>query len=241
VHATWLWRTPPWKARIGVGPASTPIAPCRRGTARRFNSSPSFDTRRGISRRPLSLLEEARHAGELTADGAARLIRLHLLAGDQRCGWQLLLDCCRHSVFGPRSIPCPDGLVSRSRDDESWLWGGGYGDEMLFVRYIPALAATGAIGLSQLPSGARRAVFHAGRRSPGVALRCRGEGRGVPTEHRGIARLLRRADGQVWPVSGPYLRAKPISLSTGRRRVDSCGRPIADTWKPTTEALRWPT
>jgi len=52
-------------------------------------------------------IERALRDNELGADGAARLIRLHLLAGDASRAWQLLRDCCRHNVFGPPLYPLP--------------------------------------------------------------------------------------------------------------------------------------
>jgi hypothetical protein len=167
----------------------------------------------------LSLLEEARHAGELTADGAARLIRLHLLAGDPRCGWQLLLDCCRHSVFGPALYSLPRWSGEPLEGRRIVVWGGGYGDEMLFVRYIPALAATGAI----VYLNCRPALVELFSTLDGVH-----QVLPFDVEVRDAEFQLNTAelpvhfgapDGHVWPASGPYLRAKPISLSTGRRRV----------------------
>jgi AMP-binding enzyme len=73
------------------------------------------------------------------------------------------------------------------------IWGGVYGDEMLFVRYVPSLAATGAtVFLNCLP-----ALVQLFRSLKGVhdsiAIRCRDDGRGLPAQYGRTALVLRRA------------------------------------------------
>ena len=61
----------------------------------------------------IEALDRALRDNELGADGAARLIRLHLLAGDAGRGWQLLGDCCHHQSSDRLSIRCRAGRASR--------------------------------------------------------------------------------------------------------------------------------
>src|SRR5262249_16033091 len=89
-------------------------------------------------------------AFEAAADGLgegalATLIRLHLLAGDAQRGWQLLLDCCRSNAFGPPLYSLPRWRGEPLEGRRIAPWGTSYGDDLLFARFLPKLADTGAV------------------------------------------------------------------------------------------------
>jgi hypothetical protein len=167
----------------------------------------------------LKCLEEARREGISTADGLSRLIRLHLLAGDPKAGWELLRDCCTHNLFGPALYPLPRWTGESLEGRRIAVWGGGYGDDIMAARFVPQLADAGATvylncrpALIQLFKTLRgvHEVLPFDVEAPDVEL------------HANTAELayyLGAAEGRVWPEDGPYLHADPISLPSGATRV----------------------
>ena len=99
------------------------------------------------------------------------------------------------------------------------VWGAGYGDDMLAVRYVPALAAAGAtvyvdcrpalMRLFQTLDGVHQVapldatVHDAEFQFNSAELPC----------HFGAI------EGRVWPDDGPYLHADPITLPSNGKQV----------------------
>jgi hypothetical protein len=167
----------------------------------------------------LELLEEARYADEISAEGAARLIRLHLLVGDSRKGWELLRDCCQHNTFGPSLYQLPRWNGERVEGKSIVAWGGGYGDEMLAVRYIPSLAATGV----KVYLNCRPALIRLFRTLRGVLDVLPLDVEAPDVEFQANTAELPfyfgAPEGRVWPEEGPYLSAETIALPPGGKRV----------------------
>lgn len=167
----------------------------------------------------LACLEAARRDGASTGDGLARLVRLHLLAGDPKVGWELLRDCCTHNLFGPPLYSVPRWAGEPLTGRRIAVWGAGYGDDMLAVRFIPQLVDAGA-------------TVYVNCRPPVINLfkSLRGVHDVLPLDvaapdvelHVNAAELgyyFGAAEGRVWPENGPYLHADPIALPSGGTRV----------------------
>lgn len=167
----------------------------------------------------LQAFEEARQAGEIGADGLSRLIRLHLLAGDARSGWELLRDCCRHDVFGPPLYELPRWRGEPLMGRKVVVWGGGYGDDMLAIRYVPALAAAGAT----VYVNCRPALTRLFQTLDGVHQVAPLEAAAADAEFQFNSAELPchfgAIEGRIWPDEGPYLHADPIALPAGGKRV----------------------
>lgn len=173
------------------------------------------------SRFPLAidLLEQARSSGEMTADGAARLIRLHLLAGDRRKGWELLGECCRHNVFGPPLYSVPRWEGQPLEGKRVVVWGAGLGDEIFFVRYLPRLCDHGA----QVYLNVRPPLVDLFRTLRGNAIVLPfDEEAPDPHYQMNTAELpvfFGAMDGIAWPELGPYFHCAPVDLAASGLRV----------------------
>ena len=157
----------------------------------------------------ISLLETLDGAGEAAI---ALLIRLHLLAGDPQRGAKLLLDCCRANAFGPPLHALPRWQGEALDGKKVVAWGGGYGDDILYARFLPMLAQEyGAEVIVQC----RPALVRLFGSLPGVAQALPLEAE-VPdcdfqVQTAELAALLGLQQGKVW--NGPYLPIDPISFS----------------------------
>jgi hypothetical protein len=167
----------------------------------------------------LACLEAARRADASTPDGLARLIRLHLLVGDPKAGWELLRDCCTHNLFGPPLYAVPRWAGESLTGRRIAVWGAGYGDDILAARFVPQLADAGAtvyvncrpavINLFKSLRGVH-AVLPFDEAAPGVELH---------SNSAELAHYFGAGEGRVWPENGPYLHADPIALPAGGTRV----------------------
>lgn len=89
----------------------------------------------------IQMLETLEQATEASI---SLLIRLHLLAGDAQRAGQLLLDCCRYNAFGPPLYDVPRWQGEPLERRRIVVWGAGFGDDIMYVRYVPVLAERGA-------------------------------------------------------------------------------------------------
>ena len=168
----------------------------------------------------LKTLEETFEAaqGAVGEMGLAMLVRLHLLAGDAQRGWQLLLDCCRSNAFGPPLYPLPRWNGEPLEGRRVVVWGAGYGDDVLFARYVQKLAETGAevfincrprmVRLFGTLQGVREVLpFDREVRSADFQI-----------HFAELPALFGAADGDVWPGK-PYLYAEPERINAEAKRV----------------------
>ena len=170
-------------------------------------------------KRALELLEAASQLGEISRYGTLQLIGLHLLAGDQRRGWELLRDSCRDSLFGASLYSLPRWSGEPLEGKSIVAWGATFGDDMLAVRYIPSLAAAGAkvylncrpplVQLFQSLRGIHQ-VLPFDVEAPGADFH-------VNTLE--LPFYFGASEGRVWPDFGAYLSARSIQLQTSGKRV----------------------
>jgi hypothetical protein len=164
-------------------------------------------------------LDAARACEELDNNGMVLLIQLHLLLGNRRKGWELLGGCCRNNVFVPQLYSLP-------------RWGGGgFGDEILYVRYLPRLSDLGAevyldcppclVDLFRSLRGVHEVGTFQGTRAPADYQVTTAE---LPMHFGAI-------DGCSWPEPGPYLHAAPIDLKHG-------GLSVGVVWAADTQHTR---
>lgn len=171
----------------------------------------------------LGALEEVFEAtqGQMGEVAGGMLIRLHLLAGDAKRGWDLVRLGCQLNLFGPPLYTLPrwgnePGASPKGR--RLVVYGAGYGDDILYARFIPKLAAAGAtVFINCRPKLVR--LF---RTLEGVAdvlpLEAEAEGAEFQLHLAELPALFEayRPDN-VWP--GSYLRAEPRHLDAKGRRV----------------------
>jgi hypothetical protein len=154
----------------------------------------------------------------LGGDALATLIRLHLLAGDAQRGWQLLLDCCRANAFGPPLYSLPHWHGESLEGHRVVAWGAGYGDDMLFARFLPKLAAAGA----EVFLNCRPRLVRLFRTLPGVTevlpLETEVTGADFHIHLAELPALFEAYRGDVWPGK-PYLHAEPLQLTTTGKRI----------------------
>lgn len=184
-------------------------------------------TRRGDYADAIARLEAVEDHGEASI---ALLIRLHLLAGDEGKGGQLLLDCCKANAFGPPLYPVPRWQGEALDGRRIVAWGGGLGDDILYARFLPMLKER-----------------HGGE----IILQCRpglvdlfGSLRGVaevrPLEeeveevdyHVQTAELAARfgiLGDRIW--DGPYLDAEPLTLPGDGIKVGLVWATTATHWE----------
>lgn len=97
----------------------------------------------------LRALEEtfAATGGQMGEMAIALFVRLHLLAGDPERAWKLVRQGCQLKAFGPPlyGLPRWEGAPGEPLDGRRFVvWGAGYGDDMLYARFIPRMARAGA-------------------------------------------------------------------------------------------------
>ncbi len=153
-------------------------------------------------------------AGQMGEMAVGMLIRLHLLTGDAKRGWELVRDSCRTNAFGPPlySLPLWEGGTGEALKGRRFVvWGAGYGDDILFARFIPKMTRAGAtVYLNCRPRLVR--LF---RTLEGVADVLPFEQEAEDAEFQiHLAELPALFEAyrteNVWP--GPYLSAEPRSL-----------------------------
>ncbi|WPZ32670.1 hypothetical protein T8K17_15630 [Thalassobaculum sp. OXR-137] len=175
----------------------------------------------------IRLLESLDGAGDAAV---SLLIRLHLLAGDVRRGGQLLLDCCRADAFGPPLHPVPRWTGEPLAGKSVVAWGGGYGDDILYARFVSMLAErTGA----EVTLQCRPALVRLFRSLSGVA-RVLPLDADVPesdyqVQTAEVAALYGLLQGETW--SGPYLHADPRPLPSGGLKVGLVWASAAAHWE----------
>lgn len=74
----------------------------------------------------------------------AHLARLYLLTGNEGPAWRLVWDACRAGAFGESLYDLPRWDGGEIAGKHLAVWGTGCGDDMLFARFVPALAERGA-------------------------------------------------------------------------------------------------
>jgi hypothetical protein len=168
----------------------------------------------------LRLLEGARACGELDNDGKVLLIQLYLLTGAWRKGWEFLGECCRRNAFVPPIYSLPRWSGQPLRGKRIVVWGGGgLGDEILYVRYLPRLSDLGA----EVYLDCSVSLVGLFRSLRGVHRVGNFEGEEVPADYQITTAELPMhfgaADGCTWPEPGPYLHADPLELPRGGLRV----------------------
>lgn len=171
----------------------------------------------------LKALEEVFEAtqGQMGEAAGGLLIRLHLLAGDIKRGWDLVRLGCQMNFFGPPLYSLPrwgNGTGASLKGRRLVVYGAGYGDDILYTRFIPRLAEAGAtVFLNCRPKLVRLL-----RTLKGVA-----DVLPLETEVEGAEFQLHMAElpalfeahrpENIW--SGPYLSAEPRSLETKAKRI----------------------
>jgi hypothetical protein len=165
-------------------------------------------------------LDAARAAGELDKQGCVLLIQVYLLLGHWRTGWEFLAECCRNDIFvtSPYSAARWNGQPLNGKRIVVW-GGGGFGDEILYVRYLPRLADLGP-------------VIYLDCDGPLVDLFRSVRGAGHVGDFRGavdcadyqittteLPLYFGGADGGPWPEPGPYFRIDAPERPPARLRV----------------------
>lgn len=175
----------------------------------------------------IRLLESLEGAGDAAI---SLLIRLHLLAGDAQKGARLLRDCCRANAFGPPLHPFPPWTGEPLAGKRIVAWGGGYGDDILYARFVPLLAERyGAEVILQC----RPALVRLFRSLPGVAqvlpLDAAVPDCAYQVQTAELAALFGLQQGQPW--TGPYLSAEPLPLPGTRFKVGLVWASAASHWE----------
>lgn len=94
-------------------------------------------------------LEETFEAtgGQMGEMALSLFVRLLLLAADAERAWKLTREGCRMKEFVPPLYQLPhwDGAPGESLEGRRFVvWGAGYGDDMLYARFVPRMARAGA-------------------------------------------------------------------------------------------------
>jgi hypothetical protein len=164
--------------------------------------------------RALRLLQESKTLG---AAEYALLIRLHLLAGDPRVGWRVLLDCCRSELFGPPLYDLPFWSGEPLGGRRIVAWGAGQGDEILFARFLPLLIARGA----SVTVNCRSSIVRLLRSISGVRdvlpIDIVADSVELQVRMAELPALLDIGPDEIWP--GAYLYAAPIRIAARGLRV----------------------
>jgi hypothetical protein len=137
------------------------------------------------------------------------LIRLQLLAGDWRRAWKMLHECCRAEIFGPPLYDLPRWSGEPLGGRHIVAWGAGRGDDILFARFLPLLAARGAaVTLKCRPSMVRLL-----RSIPGMQevlpLDFAAHAAELQVQTAELPALLDISADEIWPE--PYLHARPAA------------------------------
>ena len=175
----------------------------------------------------IALLESLDGAGDAAI---SLLIRLHLLAGNVQTAGRLLLDCCRANAFGPPLHPFPRWTGEPLEGKRIVAWGGGYGDDILYARFVPVLAArTGAEVILQC----RPALVRLFRSLDGVSevlpLDAEVPDCDVQVQTAELAALYGLQQDRPW--SGPYLSADPLTLPGSRFKIGLVWASAAAHWE----------
>jgi hypothetical protein len=170
----------------------------------------------------LEILDDARHLCELDKYGMELLIQLYLLLGEYRKGWEFFGECCRNNMF---ALPLSRYSLTRwggqpldGKRVVVWT-GGGLGDQILYVRYLPRLADLRAevvldcphclVDLFRSIRGVHRVDnFHSALANADFQLTTAE----LPIYFGG-------RDGCLWPEPGPYLHVEASSIRDGGLRV----------------------
>lgn len=171
----------------------------------------------------LRALEETYEAtaGQMGEMAVGLLVRLLLLVGDAERAWKLVRDGCRLKAFGPPLYELPrwEGEPGESLAGRRFVvWGAGYGDDMLYARFVPRMARAGAtVYLNCRPRLVR--LFGSLEGVAGVFP--------LETEVKEVdyqvllaelpAMFGAHRDENVW--DGAYLHAEPRRLEGGGKRV----------------------
>jgi hypothetical protein len=159
--------------------------------------------------------EAIRLLEELGDDAAAAavmlLVRLYLLTGDVAKGWQLLKECCRSKAFGPSLYDLPRWSGESIAGKRIAAWGGGYGDDILFARFLPDLVKAGAI----VTLHCRPALLRLMQSIPGLhvvlPLEIPADRADYHVQTAELPALLGIGPNNVWPGE-PYLRAEAATI-----------------------------
>lgn len=156
--------------------------------------------------------------GAIGETALSLLIRLHLLQGDAQRGWQLVLEYCPKNVFGPQLYSLPRWRGEPLNGRRIIVWGTGYGDDILYARFVPKLADAGA----EVIINCRSRLVRLFRSLPGVKDVLPLETAVVGGDfHVNLAELPALFEAHrrenIW--QGPYLSAEPKSLTATGWRV----------------------
>jgi hypothetical protein len=161
-------------------------------------------------RQAIALLEELGENG----GGApiALLIRLHLLVGDAAKGWDMLKECCRSKTFGPALYDLPRWSGEALAGQRIVAWGGGYGDDILFARFLPPLIRAGA----QVAVNCRPGLIRLLQGIPGIdevqPLETAIPWADYQVQTAELPALLGTGADCAWPGE-PYLRVEPAQIA----------------------------
>jgi hypothetical protein len=147
----------------------------------------------------------------------ALLIRLHLLAGDAARGWTLLRECCRANVFVPALYDLPRWSGEPIAGRRIAAWGAGYGDDILFARFLRHLVSAGAV----VTVNCRARLVRLFRSISGLAdvlpLDVPVQDAELQVHLAELPALFGVSDEDVW--AGAYLHAEPLRLPADGFRV----------------------
>jgi hypothetical protein len=160
--------------------------------------------------RAIAVLEEL--GGEAEGPALVLLVRLHLLAGDPAKGWDLLHRCCRSKLFGPALYDLPRWSGEALSGLRIVAWGGGYGDDILFARYLLPLIRGGA----QVGVNCRSGLVRLIQTIPGIS-EVRPLDTAIPwadfqVQTAELPALLGMDKGPVWPRE-PYFHIEPARIA----------------------------
>jgi hypothetical protein len=177
--------------------------------------------------RAIALLEELGDDAEGPA--LVLLVRLYLLAGDPAKGWDLLKRCCRSKMFGPALYDLPRWSGEALSGLRIVAWGGGYGDDILFARYLLPLISGGArVGVNCRP-GLVRLI----QSMPGICevrpLETAISWADYQVQTAELPALLGMDKGPTWPGE-PYFHLEPI-------RIPGQGAKVGLVWS--SDARHW--
>jgi hypothetical protein len=174
--------------------------------------------RSGDLRAALDALEAMEDRGETAT---AMLARLHLLIGDHKRGWTLVLEGCRSGMFGPPLYDLPRWNGENLAGRRVVAWGIGLGDDIFFARFLPTLAVMGA----EIHVNCRPALLRLFKTIPGVAdvqtIYNEISGAEFQIQPGELPALFEAHRGEFW-AAAPYFHAEPskrVERTSGVGRV----------------------